>query len=45
VQLLNKDETILNAMTVFHLINLFFAGILAGMEIAIHYGLHAPPKF
>ncbi len=31
-------------MTVFHLINLFFAGILAGMEIAIHYGLHAPTK-
>jgi hypothetical protein len=34
----------LNPITVFRLINLFFAGILAGMEIAIHYGLHAPTK-
>jgi hypothetical protein len=23
-------------------VNLFFAGILAGLEISIHYGLHAP---
>ena len=34
----------LNPITVFRLINLFFAGILAGMEIAIPYGLHAPTK-
>jgi hypothetical protein len=33
-----------NPVTVFRLINLFFGGILAGMEIAIHYGLHAPTK-
>jgi hypothetical protein len=34
----------LNPITVFRIINLLFAGILAGMEIAIHYGLHAPIK-
>src|SRR5262245_14437754 len=27
---------------VLHFVNLFFAGVLAGMEIVIHYGLRAP---
>jgi hypothetical protein len=26
-----------------HLVNLFFAGMLAGIETAVHYGLGAPP--
>ena len=34
----------MNPITVVSLVNLFFTGILAGMEIAIHYGLHAPTK-
>lgn len=28
--------------TALHFVNVFFAGILAGMEIVIHYGLRAP---
>jgi hypothetical protein len=32
-------------LTFVHFANLFFAGILAGMEIVIHYGLTAPAKF
>jgi hypothetical protein len=28
--------------TVLDFVNLFFAGILAGIEIVIHYGLRAP---
>ena len=31
-------------MTFVHFGNLFFAGIVAGMEIVIHYGLTAPAK-
>jgi hypothetical protein len=27
-----------------HFVNLFFAGMLAGVETAVHYGLGAPPK-
>jgi hypothetical protein len=27
-----------------HFVNLFFAGMLAGIETAVHYGLGAPPK-
>jgi hypothetical protein len=27
-----------------HFVNLFFFGILAGMETAIHYGLHGPTR-
>jgi hypothetical protein len=30
----------MNPVTVLHFVNLFTAGILAGMEIALHYGLH-----
>jgi hypothetical protein len=30
----------MNPVYVLHFANLFFAGILAGMETAIHYGLH-----
>jgi hypothetical protein len=30
-------------MQILYFANLFFAGILAGMEIAIHYGVGAPP--
>jgi hypothetical protein len=30
----------MNSVYVLHFSNLFFAGILAGMETAIHYGLH-----
>jgi hypothetical protein len=29
-------------MTILELINLFFTGILAGLEIAAHYGFHGP---
>jgi hypothetical protein len=31
-------------LVLLHLINLFFAGILAGMEIVIHYGLRSPAE-
>jgi hypothetical protein len=34
----------MNFTTVLHFVNLFFAGILAGMEIVIHYGLRAPTE-
>jgi hypothetical protein len=30
--------------TFFDFANLFFAGILAGIEVGIHYGVGAPPK-
>jgi hypothetical protein len=33
-----------NPVQLLHFANLFFAGILAGMEIAIHYGLHGPTQ-
>jgi hypothetical protein len=33
-----------NFTAVLHCINLFFGGILAGMEIVIHYGLRAPAE-
>lgn len=29
-------------MHILALVNLFFSGILAGMEIAVHYGFHGP---
>ena len=32
----------MNYRLILELINLFFAGILAGIEIAAHYGFHAP---
>jgi hypothetical protein len=34
----------MNPATVLDFINLFFAGILAGIEIVIHYGLRAPTE-
>jgi hypothetical protein len=34
----------MNFITVLHFINLFFGGILAGIEIVIHYGLRAPAE-
>jgi hypothetical protein len=34
----------MNPATALHFINLFFAGILAGVEIVIHYGLRAPSE-
>lgn len=34
----------MNPTTVLDFINLFFAGILAGIEIVIHYGLRAPAE-
>jgi hypothetical protein len=34
----------MNPFNMLDFVNLFFAGILAGIEIAIHYGLHPPPK-
>jgi hypothetical protein len=34
----------MNLSATLHLINLFFAGILAGMEIVIHYGLRGPSE-
>jgi hypothetical protein len=27
-----------------HFANLFFSGMLAGIETGVHYGLGAPPK-
>jgi hypothetical protein len=35
----------MNPVIVLQFVNLFFAGILAGMEIAIHYGFHTPTQF
>jgi hypothetical protein len=32
----------MSAAMVLHFMNVFFAGILAGLEIALHYGLHTP---
>lgn len=32
----------MDSVTALNFVSLFFAGILAGMEIAIHYGLHTP---
>lgn len=34
----------MNPATVLDFVNLFFAGILAGVEIVIHYGLRAPAE-
>ena len=34
----------MNPATVLDLVNVFFAGILAGMEFVIHYGLRAPAE-
>src|SRR5713101_9539305 len=34
----------MNPATVLDFVNLFFAGILAGIEIVIHYGLRAPSE-
>jgi hypothetical protein len=34
----------MNPATVLDFVNLFFAGILAGIEIVIHYGLRAPAE-
>lgn len=34
----------MNPAYLLHFANLFFAGILAGMEIAIHFGLHGPTR-
>ena len=34
----------MNLATVLDFINLFFAGILAGIEIVIHYGLRGPAE-
>ena len=34
----------MNIYTLFDFANLFFAGILAGIEVGIHYGVGAPPK-
>src|SRR5271156_1915699 len=33
----------MNSLIFLHLVNLFFAGMLAGIETAVHYGLGAPP--
>src|SRR6266571_4725541 len=34
----------MNPATVLDFVNVFFAGILAGIEIVIHYGLRAPAE-
>jgi len=34
----------MNPMTILDLVSVFFAGILAGMEFALHYGLRAPTE-
>src|SRR4051812_30903082 len=34
----------MNPATVLDFVNLFFAGILAGIEIVIHYGLRVPTE-
>ena len=34
----------MNPFNMLDFVNLFFGGALAGMEIAIHYGLHAPTQ-
>ena len=34
----------MNPSTVLDVVNLFFAGILAGMEFVIHYGVRAPAE-
>ena len=34
----------MNAATVLDFVNVFFAGILAAIEIVIHYGLRAPAE-
>jgi hypothetical protein len=34
----------MNPVTVLHFTNLFFTGILAGIEFAIHYGVRAPAE-
>jgi len=39
-----QGDTRMNFNTALHFVNLFFVGILAGMEIVIHYGLRAPSE-
>jgi hypothetical protein len=39
-----RKKRTMNPATVLDFINLFFAGILAGIEIVIHYGLRAPAE-
>ena len=34
----------MNPITILEVVNVFFAGILAGMEFVIHYGLRAPAE-
>jgi Domain of unknown function (DUF1772) len=34
----------MSRLILLHFVNLFFAGMLAGIETAVHYGLGAPPK-
>jgi hypothetical protein len=34
----------MNPITALYIANLFFAGILSGIEVAIHYGFHAPTR-
>jgi hypothetical protein len=33
---------VVSEMLALHFVNLFFAGILAGIEITLHYGLRVP---
>jgi hypothetical protein len=40
----SREQVKMNFTTPLHLVNLFFGGILAGMEIVIHYGLRAPTE-
>ncbi len=39
-----KGKRNMNLATILDFINLFFAGVLAGIEIVIHYGLRAPSE-
>jgi hypothetical protein len=39
-----QRQTKMSFNVALHFINLFFAGILAGMEIVIHYGLRKPTE-
>src|SRR5205085_2178379 len=39
-----KGKKDMNAIIVLDFINLFFAGLLAGVEFVIHYGLRAPAE-
>ena len=35
----------MNIASALDFVNLFFAGMLAGIEFVIHYGLRGPPRF